>query len=103
MLKLRRKKNGVETVVLETKKGADLEEKIVLDLMETVDAKNVVETMEVAHHEDHLILNRKATAFLALEETVGNNQFINFKTKQGLLFAMYLEFITFMMKFSYEA
>ena len=42
-------------------------------------------------------------ALLALEETVGNNQFINFKTKQGLLFAMYLEFITFMMKFSYEA
>jgi hypothetical protein len=40
---------------------------------------------------------------LALEETVGNNQFVNFKTKQGLLFAMYLEFITFMMKFSYEA
>ena len=102
MLKLRRKKNVVETVVLETKKGGDLEEKIVLDLMQTVVAKNVVETIEDAHHEDHLILNRKATALLAQEETVENNQFVNFKTKQGLIFAMYLEFITFMMKFSYE-
>ena len=103
MLKLRKKKNAVKTVVLETKKGGDLEEKMVLDLKETVDAMKVVEIMEDAHHEDHLILNRKATALLAQEETAENNQFVNFKTKQGLIFAMYLEFITFMMKFSYEA